>query len=182
MSIEIGTTDYELIVPFDYHSIKAGGSTPAAFITLRGPEFAHSKNAYRIGQMCSNLLNEGPKKFAEYADSEEVQTAAGEEINKIKQMENKHESVSAVIEDMLRAYLMVSDAIDVYDFVNEFVEMLNVKNCKRNIAMIDGEVALKKTHVERMDLEDILSLALRWASFFGIQSKVRDSISSMLFG
>ena len=125
------------------------------------------KNSFKIQRFVTQI-------FQDMEELNRTQDNVPEVPPDLKEKKALHENVDELensaeqIVQALGAGVYLSKSIDIGDFVQAFIDMAINHKAKRNIAMIDGNIALREIHIEQMSNDDILGASVMWAGFFGM--------------
>jgi len=161
MGIQTGEVRYDLMNKVSYHD-KDRGEVQAEFIILREPSYHHLKSALRIQQTVTRLI-------IDMQESDSIKTLqGGESLKTLHSDINDAENSSEALAEMLDIAFLMSEIIDIGDFVEDWVKMAVNSSAKKGLCMLDGKYRLTQVHIENMDPNDILKMATKWAAFFGM--------------
>lgn len=167
MDIENGTHDFTLNKPIMVH-FSGKGEQEVICLIMREPTRAHAKKASKLKQMIMRSMMEISEKSNAIAGGEE----------QVPLHEKTSEDIEKSAEEMreaLRLSLMLSEKVDLGDFVETFVSMAVKPGAKKPIIMCDGEVPIKDIHFDQMSADEVEELAIVYASFFHMPSVMQTS-------
>lgn len=155
--IHEGTTDFfsDHEVPY---SCKGVTKETTSFV-LREPSMEHAKYYMPIKQLVMKAfmaLGEKHKNNKEDLSGEEV-----------KAIEDDHEEKSNEAAESLAAIFLISDVVDVSNFMDTFRAMACMASNKP-IVMLDGEQRMTDAIWNNMHPDDGWKMAIRWTSFFAM--------------
>lgn len=157
--IHDGTTDFFSDHEVSY-SCKGVAKETTSFV-LREPGMDHAKYYMPIKQLVMKAfmaLGEKHKSKSEDLSGEEV-----------KAIEDDHEEMSDEAAESLGAVFLISDVVDVSNFMEIFRAMACMTSNKP-IVMLDGEQRMTDAIWSTMHPDDGWKMAIRWTSFFAMPS------------
>lgn len=157
--IHDGTTDF-----FSDHEVsysKKGVETQTTSFVLREPGMDHAKFYMPIKQLVMKAFMDLGEKHKNSRED-----LSGEEV---KIIEDDHEEKSDEAAETLGAIFLVSDVVDVSNFMETFRAMACMQ-CDKPIVMLDGEQRMTDAIWRTMHPDDGWKMAIRWTSFFAMPS------------
>lgn len=158
--IHNGTTEFISDNEVSY-SAKGEQKLTSLFV-LREPGMEHCKYAMRIKQMVMQIF----KELSEKRGDAGVQDISGEEV---KAIEDDHEESGDEIAEGFEAMFMMSERIEVSEFLECFRAMACMRASKP-VVMLDGEQAMTDAIWQHLSLNDGYKMAIRWTAFFAMPS------------
>lgn len=157
-----GTTEFFSDRPVSYTAKGVVKETNA--FTLCEPGMDHYKYYTRIKQMFMRVFKEmHEKRTGGEIFGEDI---SGEEL---KGLDENHEQNSAEEAAALEMLLLVSEKVDVAEFIDAFRAMACM-NSRKAIVRLDGEQAMTDAIWSNMHPDDGYKMAVRWAAFFAMPS------------
>jgi len=144
-----------------------GGRAFADHLILREPDYFNMKNSFKIQRFVTQIFQDMGEMKSDMDNIPEVSPDLKEKKALHENVEEIEKSAGHFVEALM-AGIYLSKSIDIGDFVQAFIDMAINHKAKRNIAMIDGNIALREIHIEQMSNDDILGAAVMWAGFFGM--------------
>jgi len=172
MAVENGSTEYTISTPFAYYSKEQSGEILASHLVMYEPAYEHSKYAYKIQQRITRLLMEIKERQGEMNDA-----SAGEEVKAMHEEAKSIEENADGLAEAIGIGLMMSEKVDMSEFVELWSDMVTAPS-ERQIVLIDGHIPLNNVTLKRMNPNDVLGAAVRWAAFFGMPSWMQNSASA----
>jgi hypothetical protein len=158
--IHDGTTDFQSEREVCYSS--KGVDKYTTLFVLREPGMEHCKHAMRIKQMVMQIFQETAAKHKKAGEFD----ISGEEV---KPIEEDHEQTSEETAEMLEMLFMMSEKVEVSEFLDCFRAMACMRSSKP-IVSLDGEQAMTDAIWQNLSLDDGYKMAVRWAAFFAMPS------------
>ncbi len=157
--IHDGTTEFFSEHEVSY-SAKGVSKTTTEFV-LREPGMEHAKYYMPIKQLVMKAFMALGEKHKNKSDD-----LSGEEV---KAIEEDHEENSDEAAETLSAVFLISDVVDVSNFLETFRAMACMGGNKP-IVMLDGEQRMTDAIWSAMHPDDGWKMAIRWTSFFAMPS------------
>jgi hypothetical protein len=157
--IHEGTTEF-----FSEHEVSysaKGVSKETNLFVLREPGMEHAKFYMPIKQLVMKAFMALGEKHKNQSDD-----LSGEEV---KAIEEDHDEKSDEAAETLAAVFMISDVVDVSNFMDTFRAMACMGGNKP-IVMLDGEQRMTDAIWSTMHPDDGWKMAIRWTSFFAMPS------------
>jgi hypothetical protein len=157
--IHEGTTDF-----FSEHEVSysaKGVSKETHSFVLREPSMEHAKFYMPIKQLVMKAFMALGEKHKNQSND-----LSGEEV---KAIEEDHEEKSEEAAETLGAVFLISDVVDVSNFMETFRAMACMGGNKP-IVMLDGEQRMTDAIWSGMHPDDGWKMAIRWTSFFAMPS------------
>lgn len=158
--IHDGTTEFTSQHEVSYGA--KGVTKETSLFVLREPGMEHAKYAMRIKQMVMQIFQE----LAAKRGTDEMADISGEEV---KPIEDDHEQNSEETAEGFEAMFMMSEKIEVSDFLECFRAMACMRASKP-IVMLDGEQTMTDSIWQSLSLNDGYKMAIRWTAFFAMPS------------
>jgi hypothetical protein len=158
--IHDGTTEFYSEREVSY-SCKGVEKFTTSFV-LREPGMEHCKHAMRIKQMVMQIFRE----ITAGSNKSDDPDISGEEV---KPIEDNHEQNSEEAAKAFEAMFMMSEKVEVSDFLECFRAMACMR-ADKPIVMLDGEQTMTDSIWRSLSLNDGYKMATRWAAFFAMPS------------
>ena len=180
MSIKNGETDYKLKRPFNYSD--QGQTTQAEYVLLREPSFEHQDEYFQLqkyvtqAQMSMALISQKMGVL----DTSDEPDISGQEVQPFHEQVEEIEASLQDAETSISMSIKMSDNVNTSEFVRTFQKIATKKSSRKPIALVDGNLAvsLNKTLWERLHLDDMFGMAVRWCAFFVIAVDAPQNSSS----
>lgn len=170
MDIENGTLDYMLNGSIKVH-FSEEGEKEVGLLVMSEPTRAHAKKGSKLKQMIMRCMMEVSKN----TDTNQPIEQPAKEDKALHEKTN--ESMAKDVEEMkgaLRIALLLSEKVDLGEFVETFIEMALKPGVKKHIIMCDGKVPIKDIHFDQMSEDEVEELAITYASFFHMPSVMQE--------
>jgi len=162
MDLANGKHDYTLTRPIDVH-FKGVGDKEVIMLTLYEPTRQHVKQSAKLRQMVMISM-------IELSEKNNAQGQAGQESKQIHdKTDEEHEKDSAELYEAMKIAILMSEKLDLGDFVEFFIDMA-LKPTKKPLIKCDDEIPIKDIHFDQMSADEVTDLAIAYASFFYMPS------------